>query len=152
MLDELINKRIDIFTSMALSLADASCWPNKKILKQLKAAGPANDISLVFTDRFEELFDKELFQYCDGKFYSGLALDFYTRGADMPEEGLSVNWKVNDFVISRNSAAPPAGAALRMRVRQMGLAFIEFQGAANGRTVARFSVRLSALAMPDLPR
>ena len=65
-LDSFLVKRS--YTSIRLSLADASYWPNKGILRQLKAEGPARMNSFQFTDRFREAADHEVFQYLDQKF------------------------------------------------------------------------------------
>lgn len=68
-LDALLIKRSDIFTSMGLSLSDASYWPNCRILKALKGNGFAKEHSFVFTERFREMVDAEVFGYIGRKFF-----------------------------------------------------------------------------------
>ena len=66
----------------------------------------------------------------------------------MPEEGLAVNWPKDDLIITRNIAIPAAAAPAAPNVRQLGIPFVSFLGGLSGRTVPRFSVRLSAICEP----
>ena len=58
-LDLLLAKISDIYTILGLPLADASYWPNRNILRALKAEGPARANSFQVSDRFREGIDRD---------------------------------------------------------------------------------------------
>jgi len=53
-LDSLLVKRSDIFTSIGMSMADASYWPNRHFLRNLKGEGFAKEHSFVIWLHFSD--------------------------------------------------------------------------------------------------